>query len=499
MVSTVRRWSATACVVTAAMLCASVVAVGAADVPDGSAPVSAWPVVPAETHNMDPDVLEGARTYAFVPTRNTQGVVVVRHGDIVAEWYAEDRDQDSWATSWSIAKSFASALVGIAIDEGLIAGVDVPMTDYYPEWEGTTRETMTLRHVLTMSSGLDWSESYNPSTAATSNIIRMVAQELDQLAYVRSIEADATPGTRFRYSSGDSMLLSGVIEQATGMPAHEYAQDKLFDPLGIDQIEQWRDAVGNTLTYCCVDTTTRGFARFGQLYLQDGRWGDEQVVPSSWVAASVTPSATSAGYGYQWWLNSVGGIPYFSARGHDGQFVYVVPSLDLVVARNGTYHKADAEPIADPNLFVYIPPQNLIPGSGTVGPSSWSDGQFLAPIIDSIDDPDEVTYTARYSGQSCAFIVGFAAGLGMSPEEMIRMGVEGFRGVADAGGATPQPTAPANDEGDCEFDVVWHAGDDPALQAAADAWGVSVGQLHHGGGLVVVRLIYRALLAQQGG
>jgi hypothetical protein len=488
-----------ACVAAVAILCASVTTTAAADVTDGSPAVSAWPAVPPERHNMDAEVLEGARTYAFAPTRNTQGVVVVRHGDIVAEWYAQDRDQHSWATSWSIAKSFASALVGIAIDEGHIPSVDVPMTHYYPEWEGTPRETMTLEHVLTMSSGLDWSESYSPTDAQTSNVIQMVAQEADQLAYARSIESDAIPGTRFRYSSGDSMLLSGVIAQATGMPADEYAQEKLFDPLGIDQIEQWRDAAGNTLTYCCIDTTTRGFARFGQLYLQEGRWGDEQIVPASWVAASTAPAATSTGYGYQWWLSSVRGIPYFQARGHDGQYLYVVPSLDLVVARNGTYNKAAVEPIADPNLFVHIPPQNLIPGSGTIGPSSWSHGQFLGPIIDSIADPDEVTYTARYSAPQCDVIVAFAAGLGMSPEEMIRAGVGGLRAIAEAGQAAPTPSVPSDDDVACEFDVVWDADQAPALHAAADAWGLSVGQLHQSGGWVVVRLIYQALLAGQGG
>ena len=360
----------------------------------GAPPVaSAWPVESPESQSMDPDLLEEAHTYAFEPSRNTQGVVVVRNGVIVSEWYADGADADSWATSWSVSKSFTSAMVGIAIDEGYIPSVDVPMTTYFPDWVGTPREDITLRHVLTMSSGLQWNESYSPGSAGTSNIIQMVAAHLDQLAYAASTPLAVPPGTFFNYSSGDSMLLSGVLEQATGVPAHEYAREKIFEPIGMDQAELWTDAAGHGLTYCCVDTTTRGFARFGQLYLQGGRWGDEQVVPSSWVAESISPSSASDGYGYQWWLSTVSGRSVFTARGHDGQYVYVVPSLELVVARNGTYYKSTGPASADPNLVVHLPPQGLIPGAGSVPPSSWSDSEFLGSIIASVDTSQPTTTT----------------------------------------------------------------------------------------------------------
>ncbi|MEI2653111.1 MAG: serine hydrolase [Microthrixaceae bacterium] len=239
---------------------------------------------------MDATKLEGAKTYAFEPGKNTQGVVVVRHGTIVAEWYAPGADQDSWAASWSMSKSVASALVGIAIDEGKIPSLDVPMTTYYPDWAETGRGDITLRDVLEMSPGLTWEENYSPSSLDTSDVINMVVRESDQLAYAASRPAEVPPGTAFVYSSGTSMLLSGVLQQATGMEARDYAQQKLWDRIGVDQVEMWTDAEGHTLTYCCVDTTSRGFARFGQLFLDDGAWGSEQVVPESWVAASVAGS-----------------------------------------------------------------------------------------------------------------------------------------------------------------------------------------------------------------
>ncbi|MFW6067896.1 MAG: serine hydrolase domain-containing protein [Myxococcota bacterium] len=355
---------------------------------DGGSSGSEWEVRAPEDVGMDAAVLEGARDYAFEPSRYTQGVVVVRRGVIVAEWYADGKDADSFAASWSVAKSFTSTLIGIAIEEGLIDNVDVPMVDYFPSWQGTERESITLQHVLHMASGLDWVEEY--SLDSDSNITRMVLGETDQLAYAASIEPEVDPGTRFNYSSGDTMLLSGVLEQATGMSAQAYGQEVLFEPLGMEPVEWWRDVPGHTLTYCCLDTPTRQFAKLGQLFLNEGQWQGRQLVPWSWVAASTTPSPSYEGYGYQWWLTgrTVPELPEdtFSARGHDGQYVYVIPSEDLVVVRNGLYGKHDGEPVADPNLFNLYPSDGIGGSRGTRPPADWDDVAFLTPIIDSIVD-----------------------------------------------------------------------------------------------------------------
>ena len=311
----------------------------------------------------------------------------MRDGVIVAEWYADGAGPDSWVASWSVAKSFASAAVGIAIEEGKIPGVDEPMTTWYPAFAGTEREDMTLEDVLQMGSGLDWVENYDPEALAESDIIRMVVGERDQLTYAASQPAEVAPGTRWSYSSGDTMLLSGVIEQATGMPADEYATEVLFEPLGLERAEWWRDGEAHTLTYCCFDSTSRDFARFGQLYLQNGLWGDEQVVPEDWVEDSLVPSASSAEagepYGYQWWLGEPEGIDedVFAAVGHDGQWIYVIPGLDMVVVRNGTYVKNPGPPIADPNLFPVYPSDGFVPGQGTTPPDDWEPAEFLGPII----------------------------------------------------------------------------------------------------------------------
>lgn len=359
-----------------------------ADGPDAS---SDWEVGTPADQDMDEAGVEEALEYAFTEGRNTQGVVVVRDGVIVEERYEDEADETSWATSWSVGKSFNSALVGIALDEGLIPSVDEPMTTYYPDWEGTPREDVTLRHVLQMASGLDFTESYDPDDVTNSDIIQMVVFQEDQLAYAADRPSLNEPGSVFNYSSGDAQLLGGVVEQATGMSASDYAAEKLFEPLGIDQVEWWQDAEGHTLTYCCVDTTTRNFARFGQLYINGGEWNGETVVSADWVAESLEPSEASEGYGYQWWLtgNENDSLPAdtFSARGHDGQFIYVVPSLDLVVVRNGTYIKYDGEPVADPNLIEKLP-NSVVADLGTLGPDEdlgWDDTEFLGPIIASVE------------------------------------------------------------------------------------------------------------------
>lgn len=355
-------------------------------------PGSDWDVVAPGDVGMDSYTMNWSRVYAFQEGRNTQGVVVVRHGAIAAEWYAPGRGPDSWGASWSMAKSFASALIGIAIGDGLIPSVDEPMTTYYPDWVGSPRDAITLRDVLQMASGLHWNEEYDPTVEdAESDIIELVLFNPDQLAYASELEFESEPGTVFNYSSGDTMLLSGVIEHATGMSVGEYAQQELFGPIGIDQVEWWQDAEGHSLTYCCLDMPSRDFARMGLLFLNGGMWGDETVVPAQWVTDSIAPSPAYDGYGYQWWLigRQDERLPAdtYAAQGHDGQFIYVIPSLDLVVVRNGIYDKFDGPAVAEPNLYGKYPSDSRGTDLGTMLPEiGWDQAEFLVPIIESIQD-----------------------------------------------------------------------------------------------------------------
>lgn len=366
--------------------------------PTARADTGGWQTATPAEVGMDAATLNGACDYALQPERHTQGVVVIRGGKLVDECYAPGEGPRSWAASWSVAKSYASTLIGIAIDQGKIPGLDVSMADYFPDWAGTPKAAITLRDVVTMSSGLQWREDYSPTDALDSDVIKM-GLAADELAYAASRPLVHTPGTVWNYSSGDAMLLSGVIAKATGMSAGDYAQRVLFDPLGMTQVEWWTDAAGHTLTYCCNDMTSRDFARLGLLFLNNGVWNGNQIVSAQWVHDAFEPVPDSNGaYGYMWWLTHADGVdgPIAMANGFDGQMIFIIPSLDLVVVRNGDYVKSACPPVGDPNLFTRYPPSGLIPGQGTRPPENWSNADFLAPIVASVtgDPPASDVYPA---------------------------------------------------------------------------------------------------------
>ncbi len=350
-------------------------------------PTEGWTVSSPEGMGMDSAVLEGLFEYAFAPSQNTQGVVVIRGGAIVAERYAEGADRSTFGTSWSAGKSFASALIGIAMNEGLIESVDVPMTTFYPGWAGTEKEGMTLRDVLQAQSGLDFVEDY--ANLETSDVLRMGLSE-DALDYVMNRPLANEPGKKWYYSSGDTMLLSGVIEQVTGKSARDYAREKLFAPLGMTDADWWTDGRGHAQTWCCVDAPTREFAKLGLLFLRGGAWDGHRVVTEEWVRASTTDAASNySGYAYQWWtadVDSTGLLPrdMYSARGYDDQRIYVIPSLDLVIARHAVYRKPPGDEIAPKGVFSMMQGRS-VGDYGTMKAELWQDQPFLVPAINSIE------------------------------------------------------------------------------------------------------------------
>ena len=352
---------------------------------NGHWPGDSWQTATPESQAMDSTVLEAAYDYAFRSEKYTQGVVIIKNGLLVAERYADERDGNSYGTSWSIAKSFTSALIGIAVRDGLINDINVSMAEFIPEWQGTEKANITLRHVLMMSSGLDWDESYNLD-GDVSDIIQMIVLTVDQLEYVVSRPVLHPPGTVFNYSSGETLLMSAVLEAVTGMPVNEYAAQVLFGPLGMSPVDWWQDGTQRAALYCCIDTPTRQFARFGLLYARGGQWREEQLIPSQWINDSISPNDVYEGYGYQWWLSDALGAKhaYFSARDHDGQYIYVFPQYDLVVVRNGWYDKFEGDPVADPYLWPLLPSGGRVPMLGSIPPDSWNDEEFLMPIIQSM-------------------------------------------------------------------------------------------------------------------
>jgi CubicO group peptidase (beta-lactamase class C family) len=311
-----------------------------------------WEVSTPEAEGMDATRLDDVASYC--EAHNCGAVVVTRHGRIVWERYWGGWDENSTDNSWSMAKSMTDALVGIAISEGKIKGVDESAADFIPEWRGTRKEEITLRDLLSMDSGLLWNEDY----FEVSDVITMLNSD-DQTAYAISRPRLHDPGDDWYYSSGDPQLFSAVIKAATGMEAGQYAQEKLFGPIGMKGALWDTDKTGHTMTWCCVHTTARNFARFGYLFLRDGRWNDQQVVPEDWVKESVEPSQwENPGYGYYWWLLHFPDVPkdMFFADGFQTKRIYVIPSLDIVAVRIGE------------------------------GDDAWDDNAFLKPIVEAVID-----------------------------------------------------------------------------------------------------------------
>jgi CubicO group peptidase (beta-lactamase class C family) len=312
-----------------------------------------WEVSTPEDEGMDAARLENVASYC--EEHKCGAVVVTRHGRIVWERYWGGWDENSTDNSWSMAKSMTDALVGIAISEGKIESVDESVADFIPEWRGTRKEEITLRNLLSMTSGLLWNEDYYEE----SDIITMITSD-DQTAYAIGRPRFHDPGDDWYYSSGDTQLFSAIIRAATGMEAGQYAQEKLFGPIGMKGARWDTDKAGHTVTYCCVYTTARNFARFGYLFLRDGRWNDKQVVPADWVKESIQPSQwENQGYGYFWWLLHFPDVPQdmFMADGFQTKRIYVIPSLDIVAVRTGA---GDDE--------------------------EWDDDAFLKPIVEAVVD-----------------------------------------------------------------------------------------------------------------
>jgi len=340
------------------------------DLPDTNTyPGVSWDTYEPADVNISESGLKQALDYAFKSTRNTQGVVIIRHGVIVGERYANDESENSLATSWSTGKSFASALVGIAMDQGYIDSIDVPAENYLAPWVNTDKEEISVRAILEMRTGLA------QAADGDANIYASGGHNGDQLSYALDRTPETTPRTNnWAYQNTDSMLLAGILEAATGQNVRDYADMHLFSKIGMNA-DWWTDELGHAMTYCCIDTTTRDFARFGLLYARNGRWGEDQIVSEAWVKESTTvPTGTdNQNYALQWWVNSSAG--YFSSQGLNKNNIYIFPELDLVIVRNSLYTKVGSSSIRTGDNY-----------HATLEPLDWSDSEFLSYITDAINN-----------------------------------------------------------------------------------------------------------------
>jgi CubicO group peptidase (beta-lactamase class C family) len=268
----------------------------------------------------------------------TAAFIVLRGDTLLYERYFNGYTRESTVTSFSTAKSFISALVGIAIHDGAIGAVDDPITRYLPELRGRPGlDRVTVRHLLTMSSGLQYSGRGSGGMPWEDDAKTYYAPDLRTLAF--TVRAGGEPGTRWQYNNYHPLLLGLILERATGRPVAQYLSEKIWQPLGMEAPGSWSlDSArhGFEKMESGINGRAMDFARFGRLYARGGEWQGRQIVPRAWVEESTRPGLpTDPIYGYLWWLDLPEQGRGFSAAGHLGQFIYVLPEKDLVIVRFG--------------------------------------------------------------------------------------------------------------------------------------------------------------------
>jgi CubicO group peptidase (beta-lactamase class C family) len=292
---------------------------------------------------------------SFLTKAGTTAFIVIKDDNIVYEKYFNGYQRDSYFTSFSVAKSFLSALVGIAINEGTIGGVDDLVIKYVPELRGRGLDNLTIRHLLTMSSGIRYRES--------EVLDWLFSMSDDTLAYsypeLRSLALDFRSGNEpvgryFQYNDYNPILEGLILERATGMPVSIYLQEKIWKPLGMEYPATWSldsDASGFEKMATGLNARAIDFARFGRLYLNLGNWNGVQIIPEQWVIESTTPDSndirpwlnftdfpTQDGYyKYHWWgYQRENGLYDYIAWGHLQQLIYIRPDQNLLIVRMGS-------------------------------------------------------------------------------------------------------------------------------------------------------------------
>jgi CubicO group peptidase (beta-lactamase class C family) len=294
-------------------------------------PTERWPRTTPERVGLDRALLLVADEQVPAVLPDLSALLVVRNGFLVFERYYNGHEPDAPLNVRSITKSAVSALVGMALDEGLLTSLDQTIgeliPDRVPDNADPLTPTITVRKLLTMTSGWAWDISVDyPTLIASENWAELTL----------SLPVADPPGTFYAYNTGGSHLLSVILQDLTGQETADYAAERLFAPLGIGQHEWQESPQGESCGGFGLFLTPQEMAKLGFLFLKGGRWEDAQLVPADYAAAATTyqsagDSTGLANYGYQWWVTNVYGLPSFFALGYGSQYVYVVPDLDLIV------------------------------------------------------------------------------------------------------------------------------------------------------------------------
>ncbi|HDZ55093.1 MAG TPA: class C beta-lactamase-related serine hydrolase [Pseudomonas xinjiangensis] len=281
---------------------------------------------------------------AFMESQRAAALIVVHDGKVRLEKYGLDFGPEGRWTSFSVAKSFTSTLVGAAIKDGHIKSIDDAVSDYIPDLKGSAYDNVTIKQLLTMTSGVKWNEDY---ADPQSDVALFTAHKADPgvdvtVSYMRQLESEAEPGTKWVYKTGETNLVGVLASSAANKTLSEYLSEKIWKPFGMEQDATWLlGSTGHEISGCCIQAATRDYARFGLFIMGGGIANGEQILPEGWIAEATTKQADigrpGQGYGYQWWTLDDGA---YIAQGIFGQGIFIDPTRQLVIASNGNWPQA---------------------------------------------------------------------------------------------------------------------------------------------------------------
>jgi hypothetical protein len=288
---------------------------------------------------------------SFLKNHKTTSFLIIRNDTMLYEQYFGDRSPESINPSFSVSKSFVSALIGIAINEGKIKSVDEPVTNYLPEFKNSGFEKIRIEDLLNMRSGIKFSETYSSPFGQMPRYY----YGLNLNRYIKNLKVKEPPDLHYDYISVNALLLSMIVEKATGKKLSEYLSEKIWQPVGMEypatmNVDSRRHQT--IKAFCCLNARSRDFAKFGRLYLHNGNWFGKQIVPASWVKTSTSVindsrDAHGSPYTYCWRVLNNGS---YYAQGVLGQFIFVCPAKNMIIVRTGkNYAKVNW-----PDLFVEL-------------------------------------------------------------------------------------------------------------------------------------------------
>lgn len=287
---------------------------------------------------------------AYMAGQRSAALLIVHDGKLRLERYGLGFDAHGRWTSFSVAKSVTSTLVGAAIKDGFIRSLDDKVSDYIAPMKGSAYDDVSLRQLLTMTSGVRWNEDYaDPDSDVARFNNHQPEAGVDQLvSYLRRLPREVPAGTRWHYSTGETNLVGIVLAEATRKPLAQYLSEKIWVPAGMEQPATWLlSRSGREISGCCIQAATRDFARLGLFILDGARVDGQSILPDGYLAAATTERiATSRalyGYGYQWWTYKDGS---FAGRGIFGQGLFIDPKRKLVIASNADWGGGATDPAA---------------------------------------------------------------------------------------------------------------------------------------------------------